>query len=176
MSRSTRLLAISAVALAGCANPFCPPTEEGGFYPEPTVDSLVIDNLERAYVQKDLEAYRECLDPEGFRFYFDPGEEGIEELLKNEWGLDSLVWGLAEELLSAQVLFESTDYIDLTLFNRRRIWADDTLSVWLAEYYLVVEPPPAEGAGVAQGRAVFTLRKGKDGLWRVLKWEDYKGG
>ncbi len=181
MSRPERwFFGFSPLLLVGCWNPFSPPQEPGTGYPLPLTDSIVFQNMQAAYVSLDLEGYMSCLD-DSFKFYFDPGEEGILELLKNNWGLDSLVWGRTEERLSAQTLF---DYIreseggnlDLTLSQLRRIRGDDTSSVWICDYYLVIEPPPDEGSSVAEGRARFSMKKHRDtGLWYIIRWEDFGG-
>lgn len=161
--------------ISGCWNPFSPP-QEPGEYPLPLRDSVVLDNLQKSYMSKNLQAYRDCLDPDSFRFYFDPGDTGIQEILQNDWGIDSLVWGLTEELLSAEVLFASTDYVDLNLTQRTKISGNDSVSVWVCRYYLRVEPPPEGGSSTAEGRARFTMKKNPDnGFWYISRWEDFGG-
>ncbi|MEO0140956.1 MAG: hypothetical protein ABIM88_05355 [candidate division WOR-3 bacterium] len=121
-----------------------------------------------------------CFD-DSFKFYFDPGEEGIRELLKENWGLDSLVWGRTEERLSAEALFNyikgsEGGSLDLTLSQLRRIEGNDSSSCWICEYYLVIEPPPEGGASVAKGRARFFMKRDPEtGFWYILRWEDFGG-
>ncbi len=164
-----------AWTVSGCLNPFSPP-QESGEYPLPLTDSVVLDNLQKAYLSKDIQAYRDCLDPDSFKFFFDPADTGIQEILRNNWGIDSMVWGLTEEIQSAQNMFSMTDYLDLNLYEKVQIRSDDSVSEWRCRYYLTVEPPPEGASATAQGRAYFVLKRHQDnGFWYILRWEDYGG-
>ncbi len=172
-----RLFLVSAILitlLEGCWNPFHPPLREGALYVVPATPEQVIENLQRAYMSRDLEGYLACLDPDSFRFVFDAREDSIQEILREYWGLDSLVWGYTEEKLSAQELFASVDQINLTLVLRGRTTDSTGTRVYLLYDYLLTLEPPPPGAEMAEGRALFLLvRNPEDHYWRIREWQDY---
>ncbi len=134
----------------------------------------VVKNLEIAYTSRDLEGYRNCLDPDSFVFYFDPSQSDIRDILRDRWGIDSLSWGYNEEILSAQQIFEYADEIILNLTNGAPIMEDSNRATWVWDYYLRIEPP-YEGGGEAVGRAVFTFVK-KGQYWYIRTWQDFRRG
>jgi len=161
--------------LVGCFNPFNPPTQESGIYTPPIEPEMTIQNLRVAYMAKDIEGYINCFDDDSFQFYFDQRDDSLQRILKEFWGLDSLKWGLEQERLATKFLFSipeveiSLDLIKLPVSvdskesSRRVLWYDYTLTI----------EPPVNRYGGAEGRAVFTLKRKEDGLWYIVKWEDF---
>lgn len=123
---------------------------------------------------RDLEGYLACLDRDSFKFYFDSREDSIAEILREYWGLDSLVWGYTEERLATMELFSAVNTINLNLFKRS--FQYDTSGGRVYSYYdyiLTIDPPPPN-VDVAEGRALFILKKNpKDGYWYIITWQDY---
>ncbi len=143
-------------------------------YYEPITPEYVVKNLETAYKLEDIEKYKECLDKDSFKFYFDPSQSDIKDILRDRWGIDSLSWGYNEEIISAQRIFDYADNIVLNITNGSPIYKSESLQVWIWDYYLKIEPP-FEGQGEAIGKAVFTFVK-KGDYWYIRLWQDYKSG
>ncbi len=161
--------------LGACKNVFLPEVEEkGAEYYDPVKPEYVVKNLEIAYTSKDIEAYRRCLDVDSFVFYFDPSQSDIKDILRERWGIDSLVWGYNEEIRSAEQIFSYADEILLSLTNGSPIEEGEATSTWVWDYYLRIDPP-YEGSGYASGRAVFTFVK-KGEYWYIRKWQDFRSG
>ncbi len=173
-----RKLAVISVLLGGlmvlkCTTPFNPPILTSELYETPTTPQAVIENLRTAYMAKDLEGYLACLDPDSFRFYFDESDTATRKILEEELGLDSLVWGITEERISAEALFSSVDAIHLDLMGG--IPLPDTVpnrKTYLYQYLMAIEPP-IPGVEIIEGRAKFVLKKKEDGYWYIVRWEDY---
>ena len=167
-----RGLLLLALALTGCQLFKPPPGGEEQIYVEPSTPENVIRNLQTAYQARDLTAYLECLDPDSFRFYFDPADTGIERLLRERWGIDSLVWGISQEELATRALFDSVRAISLFLTGGQYLQPpQENRAVLLYEYSLSIDPTPP-GVEEIAGRARFTLKRRPDGYWYILRWED----
>ena len=153
----------------GCYNPFFLPIDDQP-YREPTTPEAVIDNLVTSYNSRDLVGYIDCLDPDSFRFYFDEAEDSIEEILRENLGLDSLYWGIEEERLSAQAIFNSVDelYLDMIYFGGYDPSPDVAIRIY--DYRLEIIPSPESKP--IRGRAIFTLHK-RGKRWFVYRWHDY---
>lgn len=165
-------LFLLAALLAGCQLFKPPPDDRNLLYFEPSTPENVIRNLQIAYQTRDLDAYLSCLDPDSFRFYFDPADTGIDQLLRERWGLDSLVWGFSQEELSARALFDSVRSISLFLTGGQYLEPPrEDRAVLLYEYSLSIEPTPP-GVEEIAGRARFTLKRRPNGYWYILRWED----
>ncbi len=158
--------------LGGCFNPFNP-REGRGSYPVPVEPEIVINNLVLAYSTKDLNGYIKCLDPDSFRFYFDDSEDSIREILELNWGIDSLSWGLEQEIISARNIFENFQEINLDLTGGRGIPLGDNKWVFIYNYTLNLIPT-VPGITSIEGHARFILRRRpEDNLWYIMIWEDY---
>jgi len=167
------LLVFLIFVLDGCNTPFNPPILKEAPYESPVTPKAVIDNLRTAYMAKDLEGYLACLDPDSYRFYFDESDTATRKILEQQLGLDSLVWGITEERISAEALFSSVQAIHLDLMGG--ILLPDTVPnrrTYLYTYSLSIDPPPP-GVEAIEGRAKFVLKKRPDGLWYIIRWEDY---
>ncbi len=159
----------------GCRNVFLPKTVDvGGVYYDPIKPEYVVKNLQSAYTLRDIERYKECLDRDSFKFYFDPSQSDIRDILRDRWGIDSLSWGYNEEVISAQRLFEYARNIVLNLTNGAKIYSSESSETWIWDYYLKVEPA-VEGQGEAVGKAIFTFVK-KGNKWYIRLWQDYRSG
>jgi len=134
----------------------------------------VVKNLQTAYTLRDIERYKECLDRDSFKFYFDPSQSDIRDILRDRWGIDSLSWGYNEEVISAQRLFEYARNIVLNLTNGAKIYSSENSETWIWDYYLKIEPA-VEGQVEAVGKAIFTFVK-KGNKWYIRLWQDYRSG
>jgi len=169
---------ILLIFLQGCTNPFNPPqsTEENTPYLAPVTPESVILNLKTAYNAKDLEGYLKCLSRDSFKFYFDQTDTSIQDILRENWGLDSLVWGYTEEKLSTLSLFEGVRSVYLELVKESV--DPDTLRErkTLNYIYLLSIDPSPPGVETIEGRAKFTVKKESDGYWYIIVWRDYTFG
>jgi hypothetical protein len=156
-----------------CHNPFHPVTEDIGLYTPAISPEAVIENMQSSYCVMDLEEYISCLDPDSFRFYFYEQEgDSLSQILQDDWGIDSLVWGLTEERKSAEALFDACDEVHLELVQITG-HHDGRTGIYYYEYHLNLSPPPIVGETI-RGRARFTLRKdSQTGYWNVATWEDF---
>jgi hypothetical protein len=171
---------LSIIFFLSCTNPFNPKQigeNEGRFpYVAPTTPEAVILNLKTAYNAKDLEGYLKCLNRDSFKFYFDQSDTSIQDILKENWGLDSLVWGYTEEKLSTSALFEGVRSVYLELVKESV--DPDTFSnrKTLNYLYLLSLDPSPPGIETIEGRAKFTVKRESDGYWYIIVWRDYAFG
>jgi len=157
----------------GCTNPFHPPFSSSK-YVEPTTPRVVIENLRLAMMAKDLDGYLNCLDKDSFRFYFNAQDTTIETILEKDWGLDSLVWGYAEEQLSVERMFAFENEIYLELFEIPAPPSESPDRENLFYEYILNLVPQPRGVSSVEGRAFFTLKKNpQTGLWKIIAWRDY---
>ncbi len=141
---------------------------------EPTTPRGVIENLKLALISKDLDAYLNCLDRDSFKFYFSAQDTSVQSILEKDWGLDSLVWGYAEERLSTERMFayENEIYLELFELPAPPSPSPDKENLFY-EYILNVVPQP-RGVGSIEGRALFTLKRDHTtGHWKIITWRDY---
>jgi len=163
-------LFLCLVIFLSCRNPFSPPSKKGIYYLPSDSPEQVIENLRLAYNLRDIEAYKKCLHKDSFKFYFDYSDEEIGEILESRWGIDSMIWGWSEEVLSTEVLFSNVEWINLFLLKEYSFYVDSEHWVGIYWYDLDIEPSPV--SGVVEGRARFTLKK-ENSNWFIIKWEDF---
>jgi hypothetical protein len=166
------LVVFGALGLS-CTNPFLPVTKDVGLYSPALSPEAVIENMKSSYSVMNLEEYIACLDPDSFRFFFYEQEgDSLSSILENEWGIDSLVWGLTEERKSAEAIFDACEdiYLELAKISGHN---NGQTGVYYYEYHLSLTPPPLIEETI-RGRARFTLKKDPyTGHWAVTTWEDF---
>lgn len=176
------LLFVLTVVLAagGCSrkqHPVAPtPTADEELTPRgylsPAQPMNVIANLEAAYANRDIDAYRELFAPE-FVFRFQPKDA-------RELGRES--WGLEDELRSAERLFESSEVrwvvIRLTKLFVAPATArglEHTTMVVVAHTFLRIERAGKPTLQVNGDRQEFYLREVAEqgeGRWLIVEWRD----
>ncbi len=164
------VIIFSVLILRGCFNPFLPSIKEGD-YIRPVEPELVIDNLVMAFNSRDILSYVNCLDPDSFRFFFDSAEDSIEEILRQNLGLDSLYWGIEEERLSTEALFNSAQYLYLEMIYIGGFRPSEDRAALYYDYHMEIIPSPEQKP--IEGRGYFILKKHSDGLWYILEWHDF---
>lgn len=176
--KSLSTFALFIFVFLGCSkNPFNPPRSlESTPYNVPVTPELVILNLKTAYNAKDLEGYLNCLDKDSFKFYFDQTDTSIQDILKENWGMDSLVWGYTEEKLSTASLFEGVTSVYLELVKESVDPDTSSTRRTLNYIYLLSLDPSPTGIEAVEGRAKFTVKKETDGYWYIIVWRDYSFG
>ncbi len=173
-SVSMAVLAVS-ILLAGCWNPFSPDTSTGeGFQYWTPVDSAykVLENLEYAYVSRDIDHYMACFRDD-FEFH----------LLEVDWddydgdGIVDEYWGIDLEEACHEQMFNSVSSIELTLSgNSQSPWTGDSTGRSLQltrtfdlKVYTSENPPQGYRAS---GDALFICRQDSTGEWYIWQWWD----
>ncbi len=182
MRRRRILVFVLAVLLvaAGCArrqHPIAPAvTAEEALTPRgylaPSDPMNVIANLEAAYTNRDIDAYRELFAPE-FVFRFQP--QDARELGRASWGLE-------DELRSAERLFESSEVkrvvIRLATLPAEPATAEGlqhTMLVAVTHTFLCVERVGKSPLQVNGDRQEFYLREVVEQgevRWLIVEWRD----
>lgn len=188
----TSLRALAAIALfaVGCSNPFAPkttrPPQVGQLPPPPeaTTAQVVMDNLQRAFNESDEVLYESVIDD---GFWFTETDCQGELVLAN---------GKEEEL---DIMFGSRDGSELGIFDlyRNIEWSfqqsqrytelgrdfpeafegdpdghpDEDWEVFRGRVEILLLEAENEGFRVDQVME-FKMRKGSDGLWRIVRWID----
>ncbi|HID11682.1 MAG TPA: hypothetical protein EYP17_10340 [Candidatus Latescibacteria bacterium] len=189
------LLAV-VMGTLGCWNPFSPPVTEppGGQNELPPLDTPehVLENLNYAMNHKDIEIYELVLDDD---YWFREPNEFDDELDDG--------WGKERDVELVRKVFEFFDVFEYKLLGgqRWREFGSDTDSLQAQlgvniEDKILEKGDPDDHPGEVwevfsrpvdmymynyaedQGYIVnqlfeFKMRKGKDGLWRIVRWTDY---
>lgn len=100
-------LLLAALFLASCWNPFHPPLLDDSDSSLRNATPLdVLQNLERAYKERNINIYKELLAPD-FRFELISTEVGQIGIDVNGDGIRDSWWGVDQELLFTENLFHS---------------------------------------------------------------------
>lgn len=167
-------MSAALLAAQGCWNPFGP---GGGEDPSPVqyheyCDSAwkVIDNLEYAYISRDLNLYMSCFRND-FEFH----------LLETDWadydgdGQMDTYWGLDREELFHTYMFNSVDRIELTLNGTLDYkWSgggEDTLYRELPRQF-DLKVHIGSGGYQATGTARFICHPDSTGEYYIYRWID----
>lgn len=168
------LAVLFALAMAGCdlfstRTPESP-IQEGGTYEQPDTPEQVIENLRFAVAELNPRNYRRSFADD---FVFRPAPEA-EARDPSLWSS----WGAAQEAQAFTALAESaarTTGNGLSLQytasfeSERRVLIDGS-------YVLTVRHRRTELPVTVQGRLLWTLVQGEDGLWAIERWTDQMVG
>lgn len=187
MSKALPLVLALGLLWSACSNPFAPSTRTPVTTPDepaPAADQpeIVIDNLNRAFNDRDKELYETLLDE---RFWFTETDcegnivffNGREEELAIMGGRDN-----SEGLLDR---FRTVEY-EFRLIERSRELGiefplafegdpdghpDEDWEVFRGRVEILLLENPTDGFRVDQ-IMTFKVRQGDDGLWRIARWID----
>ena len=161
-------------------------TGDGGGGPSQKFQDLtqkwhVLNNLELAYLQRDINRYEELLDPAQYTFYFTDVQQGNPVPATMDRDKDLLVTGniftgkkgTDKEVVSLDLNleWESAQWVELppdSAGGRNETWWTTTVN-----YSFTIKT--AGGTDyVTQGtpKAQFSVRKGADGKFRLVEWRD----
>ena len=174
-------MVFALIALSACKNIFAPALGnlEGGnsiYRSEQASPADVLHNFKYAYIYRDSLIYSNLIDSEFVFVYYQPGDG-------SETGhYDS--WMRSVELKTTGRFLSAFDYIDL-------IWQttlDSSFYEMQGEDILSERDSLYDNANYADisksyqltlgdyttliGDADFRFRKGNDGKWRIIRWED----
>lgn len=181
---------IGALALAGCGNPFAPDRTKPDVIvdrppPEQAVTpQVVMDNLERAFNESDEKLYESLID-DGFWFtesdcqgdlVFANGKEDELDLLFGS--RDGSTLGIFDRYRTIEWTFQQSQrYTELARDFPDAFEGDpdghpdEDWEVLRGRVELLLLEAEDEGVRVNQVMN-FKMRKGGDGLWRIVRWID----
>ena len=182
----------AGIALAACGNPFAPnrvepdiTEEEVSVLPaqEATVPEIVMDNIKRAFNDRDKDLYETLLDE---RFWFTEDDchgnlvyaNGREEELEIMGTRDGSSRGIFDVFRTVKWEFQLIE--PKTELGRDHPMAyegdpdghpDEDWEVFRGRVEMLLLKTDDDGFRVDQ-IMTFKLRKGDDGLWRIVRWID----
>ena len=180
-----------ALVLASCSNPFAPSTDrppvDGNGQLEPALDAtepeIAMDNLERAFNERDKELYETLIDDD---FWFTEENCLGEPVFENDKEEELEIMGPRDG--SSQGIFDIFRTIEYA-FDPLERWTelgrdrpiafegdpdghpDENWEVFRGRVQILLLKAPDEGSRVDQTMN-FKLRQGEDGLWRIRRWID----
>lgn len=181
-------IALTGMLLAGCSNPFAPNVEKVEKKqlpppPEATTAQVVMDNLARAFNERDKELYETLLDD---AFWFTETDcrgdlafaNGKEEELQIMGPRDGSSEGIFDKFRTIEWKFHlsrrSTELgrdHPMSGENDPDGHPDEDWEVFRGRVEILLLEQPNEGFRVNQVMT-FKMRKGDDGLWRIVRWMD----
>ncbi|UCE27362.1 MAG: hypothetical protein JSW52_01010 [Candidatus Coatesbacteria bacterium] len=166
---------IGTLAVNGCIFGTDPPIED------PPAEGFgspagVIELIQDAYTERNIDLYKECLSPD-FTFYFDQNDVGDDV----EGYVIPVSWNYDDEVEAVNNMFDEAHSIDITLTNENISdpEPDDTVfNVPSVQISLLVMVDATNGF-LATGFVEFDFESYLDPkdqtekLWRVKNWRDY---
>jgi len=187
-----KVLLVVLITTVGCWNPFAPPEERPpeGKKELPPLDTPehVLENLDYAMNHKDIDVYDRVLDED--YWFREPNE--LDDELDNGWGKErdvEMVRKVFEyfdvfeyKLLGGQRYLEFGSGTDLSQMGESDVaLTPDDPDDHPGEVWVVFSRPVdmkmynySDDRGFIVNQLFeLKLRKGKDGLWRIIRWTDY---
>ena len=177
------LLLMAYCCVAGCKNPFKtrnspPPESREGTWETPALPEIVIENLLKAYNEKIIDNFAECLS-DSFRFSapedsIDAANLGLPWLFE-DWDRDVEIRVTDNIFRTVRGSSDSLDYdLYLYLTSPNQDEENDTLAVFYRDYELFiydlkVSPPETT---LAKGTAAFNMRQTSLNWWSIYFWND----
>lgn len=162
------------LALAGCDlfSPRAPedPIDQGGTFVQPDTPEQVVENIENAILELNTQNYRRSL-AEDLTFTPTATAEASDPIWTG--------WSRIEEERYFSTLVAATQPgagHSLSLNDRTFTALDEDRFLLDATYVLTVNHRRAEVPTTVQGRLVWLLVEGVDGLWSLHEWTDQELG
>ncbi|HMB94294.1 MAG TPA: hypothetical protein VKP65_25825 [Rhodothermales bacterium] len=146
------------------------PISEGGTFVQPDAPDLVVDNLQAAIAELNTANYRRSL-AEDLAFQPTATAEASDPSL---WG----GWSKTEEVSAFTTIAEAARLSNghLLRLEDQSIEVGDTRYTLDATYVLVVRHSRADVPDTLQGRLIWEIAQGNDGLWSLQRWTDRELG
>lgn len=162
----TAVVMAALIPVLSCSSPTEDPIWTPQYHSPADSAWKVIENLEYAYMFRDIDHYSDC-----FR-------DDLEFVFLQEG--DTVSWGMDTEMAVHGLMFENVAGIELTLSGTSQSpWAGDStgLSLQLPRNFdLKIYTDGDQPQGYrASGVAVFVCREDSTGQWYVWKWYDTPG-
>jgi len=147
------------------------PIEEGGTYLQPDTPDQVIDNIQAAVAELNTQNYRRSF-----------AENLVFTPTASAEARDPAIWTGWTRVEEERYFSTLSAAAQMTTGNELRL-NDRTLSVLIetqfsfdASYILNVNHRRPDLATSFQGRLIWILQQGEDGLWRLHEWTDQQIG
>lgn len=170
-----RVFLLLLFALAGCdlfsTRAPEPPVAESGTFRQPDTPDQVIANLQAAITEMNAQNYRRSFAE---AFTFTPTDHAMAQnaSLWNGWGRDAEERYFSTLVAAARLTTGNA----LQLTDETLSVVDETRFVLDATYLLTINHRRPNLPVTFQGRLVWTLQQGPDGLWRLQEWTDRAAG
>jgi hypothetical protein len=168
------LFLLFAATWAGC-DVFAPrtpeaPASEAGTFTQPDAPDLVVDNLRAAITEMNTANYRRSLATD---LTFEP-TAGAKARDPSLWAS----WGPTEENSYFTTLAEAARQNSGHLLRLEDTATEigDTRFTLDAAYVLVVRHRRPDVPDTVQGRLIWEIEQGEDGLWALRRWTDQELG
>lgn len=148
-----------------------PPLDDSGTFLQPDTPDQVIENIQNAVAELNAQNYRRSF-AEGFDFDPTASAEARDPSIWTGWGVqdeESYFRAMAE---AARL----TSGNELRLSEENLVAASQTQFTFDATYGLTVNHRRPDLPPTLQGRLVWTITQGEDGLWRISEWSDRELG
>ena len=147
------------------------PVDEGGTFLQPDTPEQVIENIQFAIAELNSPNYSRSFNP---AFTFTPTEQARARD-ENIW----LEWSQTEENQYFSTMVAAAQFAsnhELVLTNQTiSIIAEDRFEVD-ASYMLTINHNRPQVPTSVQGRLIWSIIQGEDGLWSVNEWTDREVG
>ena len=143
------------------------PIEGAGTFVQPDTPDQVIENVRNAISELNAQNYRRSF-AEGYTFEPTAAAEARDPSIWTGWGVQD-----EESYFRATV-----QAARLTSGNELRLNEENLVAVrpdqftFDASYVLTINHRRPDLPATLQGRLVWTLSQGEDGLWRITQWTD----
>lgn len=166
------VVVVGVLAISGCI--FGPPDDKGEeAAPEFGSPAGVVEMIEVAYTNGDIELYKECLS-QNFTFYFDPNNVGDDVegyIIPDSWGYD-------EEVIAVGNMFDNAYSVNLSITTANMGEPEPTDSTYTAyniNIVLLVMVDSQNGfraTGPVDFEFESYLNDKNEKQWRVRNWWD----
>lgn len=168
------LLAMAGVL--GACDVFSPrnpeaPIEDSGTFVQADTPDQVIENLQNAIAELNAQNYRRAF-AEGFIFEPTASAEARDPSIWTGWGVQDEESYFRATVQAARL----TSGNELRLNEQGLSAIDPGHFTFDASYVLTINHRDPDLPSTLQGRLVWTLRQGEDGLWRITEWTDRELG
>ncbi len=147
------------------------PLEGAGTFEQPDTPDQVIENIRNAVAELNAQNYRRSF-AEGFTFEPTASAEARDPSIWTGWSVQEEESYFRAMVQAARLT--SGNEVRLTEENLSAV--NPNLFTFDASYVLTVNHRSQDLSATLQGRLVWTLSQGDDGLWRITEWTDRELG
>ncbi len=148
-----------------------PPLEEGGTFLQPDTPEQVIENIQAAIAELNAPNYGRSLAPD-LQFTPSAAELGQDPSIWVNWGKPEEERYFSTAAAAAQLAEgHRLQFADITV----SVISDDRFQ-YDATYALTINHSRPEVPTAAQGRLIWIITQGDDGLWSLSEWTDREIG
>lgn len=169
------LLVLLLIGVAGC-DLFSPrdpetPMTAGGTFLQPDTPEQVVENIQAAIAELNTPNYSRSLDPT-LEYFPTARADASDPAIWSSWAQSDEERYFSSMAASAQ--FASNH--ELRLNDQNVSLISDTRYELDASYVLTVNHNRPDVGTTVQGRLIWVILQGEDGLWRLQQWTDREVG